>query len=98
MYSPQYQAGIIFIRKELKMVSLIQSWLDVYSDDFHLADDTSSHSLNEPGFVEHRHDQSIFSLLLKRYGTSAIPAKDVYNPYWNLYSRYYPILNKRDLC
>lgn len=98
IYSPQYQTGILFIRKEPKTVSLIQSWLDVYYEDFHLTDDTPSRSLNEPGFVEHRHDQSILSLLLKRHGTSIIPLQDVYRPSWNLYSRLYPILLKRDLC
>lgn len=98
IYFPQYQAGILFIRKEPKTVSLIHSWLDVYYEDFHLADDTPSRSPNEPGFVEHRHDQSILSLLLKRYGTSVIPLQEVYRPVWNLYTRFYPILMKRDLC
>lgn len=97
MYSPQYQAGILFIRKEPKTVSLIQSWLDIYYEDFHLADDTPSRTPNEPGFVEHRHDQSILSLLLKRHGTSVIPLNEVFRPCWNLYTRFYPILLKRDL-
>lgn len=95
--SPQYQSGIIFIRKEPKTVALVQSWLDLYYEDFHLLDDSPSLSLNEEGFVEHRHDQSALSLLLKRHGTSVIPLEEVDRPNWNLYSRFYPILIERDL-
>lgn len=98
MLSPQYQAGVVFIRKKPKTVALVQSWLDLYYENFHLLDDTPSHSPNEKGFVEHRHDQSALSLLLKRQGTSVIPLEEVYRPCWNLYSRFCPILMKRDLC
>lgn len=97
MYSPQYQAGAIFIRKEPKTVALIQSWLDMYYQDFHLMDNTPSLSPNEEGFVEHRHDQSVLSLLLKRHGTSVIPLEEVDRPNWNLYARFYPVWIKRDL-
>lgn len=97
MYSPQYQSGIIFIRKEPKTVALIKAWLDMYYYDIRLLDDTPSKSENESGFVQHRHDQSVFSLLLKRHGTSIIPLEEVDRTNWNLHSRFYPILIKRDL-
>lgn len=97
MYTPQYQSGVVFIRKEAKTVALVQQWLDVFYENFHLADDTSSLSANEPGFVEHRHDQSILSLLLKQHGTSVIPLEEVYRPNWNLKARFYPIRIERDL-
>lgn len=97
MYSPQYQSGVIFIRKEPKTVALVKSWLKVYYENFNLVDDTLSQSPNEEGFVEHRHDQSVLPLLLKRHGTSVIRLEEVYRPKWNLYSRFYPILIKRDL-
>lgn len=97
MFSPQYQSGVIFVRKEPSTVALIQNWLDLYYKDFHLLDDSPSVSLNEKGFVEHRHDQSALSLLLKRHGTSVIPLEEVYRPAWNLHSRFYPVLIKRDL-
>lgn len=97
MYTPQYQSGVVFIRKEAKTVALVQQWLDVFYENFHLADDTSSLSANEPGFVEHRHDQSILLLLLKQHGTSVIPLEEVYRPNWNLKARFYPIRIERDL-
>ena len=73
----------------------VSGLLDVFYENFHLADDTPSQSNNEVGFIEHRHDQSILSLLLKQYGTSVIPLEEVYRPNWNLYSRFYPILTQR---
>lgn len=97
MYSPQYQSGVIFIRKEPKTVALVKAWLDMYYENFYLVDDTPSLSPNEGGFVENRHDQSVLSLLLKRHGTSVIPLEEVDRPSWNLFSRFYPVLIKRDL-
>ena len=35
---------------------------------YHLLDDSKSVNPNYPGFNEHRHDQSIFSLLTKKHG------------------------------
>lgn len=96
-FSAQYQAGVIFIRKESQTIRFVQKWLDVYYKDFHLVDDSPSISSNEEGFIEHRHDQSILSILLKKHGTSTIPLEDIYRPYWDLSTRFYPILLKRDL-
>lgn len=96
-FSPQYQSGILFIRKEEATVDLIRRWQQFYYEDFHLLDDTPSRSPNEEGFVGHRHDQSVLSLLLKRHGTSVIPQEEVYRPDWDLHKRFYPILIERDL-
>lgn len=94
---PQYQASIIFVRKNNDTVSVIKKWLKVYYDDFHLADDSFSISANMEGFCEHRHDQSILSILLKIHGTSLIPLSSVYSNHWDLLKKEYPILQKRDL-
>ncbi|MCM0718135.1 glycosyltransferase family 10 [Parabacteroides sp. W1-Q-101] len=96
--SPQYQAGVIFVRKEAGTIGLIQRWLKLYYECFHLLDDSPSRSPDEAGFVEHRHDQSALSLLLKRHGASEIPLEEVYRPGWDLCKRFYPILVERDLC
>lgn len=93
----QYQSGVIFIRKEPKTVTLVKAWLDMYYENFYLVDDTLSLSPNEVGFVENRHDQSVLSLLLKRHGTSVIPLEEVDRPSWNLFSRFYPVLIKREM-
>lgn len=71
---------VLFIRKEPATVAFLQSWRDIYLNDF----------------FTHRYDSGAFSLLLKQHGASVIPLEDLYRPVWNLYSRYYPILVKRE--
>lgn len=95
--TPQYQTGTIFIRKNKDTVDVIKKWLKVYYDNFHLVDDSSSISANIQNFCEHRHDQSILSILLKIHGASLIPLFQVYATNWNLLKKEYPILQKRDL-
>lgn len=91
--------AVLFIRKEAETVGLIQRWLKLYYEEFHLLDDSRpSRFPDEDGFVEHRHDQSALSLLLKRHGASEIPLEEVHRPDWNLRDRFYPVLLKRDLC
>lgn len=96
--TPQFQGGTIFIRKNSDTVSLIERWLDVYNRHFHLADDSPSLSPNLPGFKEHRHDQSILSILLKLHGTSVIPIEECWcEGNWETLIEEYPILQARDL-
>ena len=50
---------------------LAKDWYDIAcSNNYHFIDDTPSILPNVDGFKEHRHDQSIFSLLIKKYGLS----------------------------
>ena len=37
---------------------------------------------NDSGFIDHRHDQSLFSLLRKKYGTISIP-DETYSENWS---------------
>lgn len=63
--SPQYQGGVIFIRKENETIEFVKKWIEIFSINFNFIDDTPSQIQELPGFIEHRHDQSIFSLLCK---------------------------------
>lgn len=78
--SPQFHAGLLFIRKCSSSVSFVNEWLNVFRADFKLADDTPSRSANEPGFREHRHDQSIYSILSKMRGTDSISSNEFWYP------------------
>ena len=64
----QYEPGRIVLKKSSYTVQLIQDWFDIATrDHYHLIDDSPSRLHEEiPTFVEHRHDQSIFSLLLHK--------------------------------
>jgi hypothetical protein len=62
--SGQLWAGAFVIRKTDENVKLIEKWLEIASL-YWTIDDSPSTEPNYPGFREHRHDQSIFSLLAK---------------------------------
>ena len=71
--TPMHQAGLILFNVCDKTRDLVNKWYEL-SSDYHNIDDSNSISKNLDCFIEHRHDQSIFSLLTKKY---------------NVYSNYY---------
>lgn len=99
----QIGAGIIFLKKSNDIVQLIKDWLRVYEDNFSLVDDTPSFSKNLDGFIENRHDQSIFGILCKLRGINTLSAFEYYYPSaedptkadWSKLHNY-PIWAKRD--
>lgn len=64
--SLQNQATVILLLVCPETRFLIKEWYDI-SCDYHNIDDSPSISPNYDSFIEHRHDQSIFSLLTKKY-------------------------------
>jgi len=96
-------AGIIFLRKSSEVIEFVDQWLSVYSEDFSLIDDSASLSKNFDGFVEHRHDQSLFSILCKIGNVDCesayeywFPSKgNVWKADWKIL-RDFPIHAKRD--
>lgn len=96
-------AGIIFIRKCQKSLELIKKWKEVYCSNFSLIDDSPSINKNLDGFIEHRHDQAIFSILCKLNDIQTISAfeywypsfRNIKKPDWNALKQY-PIHAKRD--
>jgi hypothetical protein len=62
----QHQASTICILKCNETYNLIKEWYEI-GCNYHLIDDSPSINSNHPSFIEHRHDQSIFSLLTKKY-------------------------------
>jgi hypothetical protein len=101
-HSPTIGAGIVFIRKCAESQKIIRDWLGVMAADFHLLDDTKSDKPNMSGFVEHRHDQSIFSILCKLNNVVTVscyeygyPSRYPNVPNWDVLKKY-PIHAKRD--
>ena len=64
--TPQLQATYFALRKCEKSVELVKQWYNI-SSIYSLLDDTPSKIINEATFIEHRHDQSILSLLIKKF-------------------------------
>lgn len=68
IHTPTIGAGLIFVKKTPTAQEFIEKWRDFSNRHPGLLDDSPSQSENLDGFVEHRHDQSLFSLLVKRDG------------------------------
>jgi hypothetical protein len=86
----QIIGGVFFLVKSEKTMNLIDEWKTI-SFIPHCINDHPSYNHNYPGFTEHRHDQSVLSLLVKKYGGKLLP--DETNPI----REGYPILATR-LC
>lgn len=92
MNSEQILSGIYIIRKCQHTIYLVDLWYET-SCNYHLLDDSRSISKNDESFQEHRHDQSILSLILKIYGTEILEDETFY---WNWNDGYFsPILATR---
>lgn len=85
--SPQRAATAFFIRKDPINIEFVEKWLAVF-DHFNLIDDTPSVSSNLSGFIENRHDQSVFSIMSKIRDVEIFPyfllCESVENPIWAL--------------
>lgn len=64
---PHMQAGTIMLRKNDLIVKIYNEIYELMSDHYHLIDDSPSINKNCNHFVEHRHDQSVFNLVMKKY-------------------------------
>jgi hypothetical protein len=68
--SEQHQGGILLINVNSKTRAFINEWYEL-GCDYHNIDDSPSIAQNSNVFREHRHDQSIYSLLFKKYNYSS---------------------------
>lgn len=93
--SNQVAAGHILLKKCKNSVNLLKEWYQALAQQPSLIDDTSSVSNNLPGFIENRHDQSVFSVLFKLRGGKPFPAIDT-NCTDTTERQQYPIWDVRD--
>jgi hypothetical protein len=62
----QIMSGVFIIRKCKRMENFLNRWLELsLKNNFNLISDSNSLHDNSNNFIEHRHDQSIFSVLIK---------------------------------
>jgi len=79
-------AGIIIYKKCDKIYDMFKLWYETCCK-YHLLNDNHSISPNYDEFIEHRHDQSIFSIIRKKFNTYYIkdetyPIGIKENPIW----------------
>lgn len=94
-HTPQFESTIIFFKKGPVVMQFVRDWYQAYLDDYSLATDSPSRIPNLHGFKENRHDQSIFSILAKKYGIAEISTNEIFQRDWNLLEKY-PIQARRD--
>ena len=75
----QIIATTFFLRKTKKNEQLIENWCEV-SQILNLIDDSESGKPRLEGFVAHRHDQAIFSILVSRYFPEIISNYEIEYP------------------
>lgn len=78
--TPQIIATHFLMRCGPTTRSFLDTWAAVWAHDVTLMDDTPSRSDNLPGFIEHRHDQSAFSILCKLGGVPTLSAVECEHP------------------
>jgi len=70
MKTSQLGSGLLMLTPSCENIDIINTWQNIAIEDkYHYSDDSPSISLNHSDFQEHRHDQSIASLLRKSRGT-----------------------------
>lgn len=74
--SEQIMSGIWMMVKNDVTTALCRRWEEITHSDMHLVDDSPSASPDMEGFVENRHDQSLFSLLVKLTGGARVMGPD----------------------
>lgn len=93
--SHQIATTQILLRKGESSLRFVREWNQVWYEQFSLIDDSPSKSPNLPGFIENRHDQSIFSLMYKLKGGTPLPSGETdVADYSNMEE--YPIWDVRD--
>ncbi len=80
-------ATVLILKKCKHSQNIINEWYRICSNHYNLLDDSPSIQKNFDNFIEHRHDQSIFSLLCLKYKTESLddetyPPNIKENPIW----------------
>lgn len=76
--SSQAWAGCFMLRKTPLSQQMVDRWYDIHMNHYDLTTDKRSQAPNLPGFRENRHDQSVFSLLVKSYNSIELSSTEVY--------------------
>lgn len=88
----QVHASAFFIKKTKNMIEFIEEIKKVsIENDYHYVNDNESVLKNDKTFIEHRHDQSLFSLMCKKNNAHLIEDETYWEPNWNVDGRNYPI-------
>jgi hypothetical protein len=71
--TPQRMASFMCFRKTADSLVIVSEYLNLACNPHLLMDAPNTDGWVEPGFVDHRHDQSIWSLLTKKHNITLLP-------------------------
>ena len=80
----QMQSGLVFLRVQESTREFVDTWLNTMTSDEFLINNAPSRLDLPDGFVKHRHDQSVFSVMAKIHGAIAFSADEVWAPKVNV--------------
>ena len=86
-------ATTILIRKNQHSIDVINEWYK-NCENYDLINDSKSNE--SPLFIDHRHDQSIYSILVNKYGSIKLIDETYFHPNWEINGKNYPIWAKRN--
>ena len=94
LHTPQHASGIFLIHNVAAGRDFARTWRDIVTCDYRFVADYPSGVPNHPSFREHRHDQSVYSILVKKRQCVSIPDETWWAPDWDGH-RQYPIHARR---
>lgn len=94
--SNMVQAGMIMLSNNQISRELVKDWyLSTISEGYRLVDDSESITPNSSSFIEHRHDQALFSVLFRQRNLRAIADETSFPNAWTTDGASYPIWASR---
>jgi hypothetical protein len=75
----QHMGGFWVFRKTRESVAFVREWLELVQDPRVVTDDESVLGPEYEAFKEHRHDQSVSSLLVKQWGLKPYTPPDAFS-------------------
>jgi len=73
IHSNQLMATVVMLKKCPNTTMLINEWYTALCENPSLFTDDGDNAIQNKEFIDHRHDQSIFSIIRKTYKTEVIP-------------------------
>jgi hypothetical protein len=77
--SKQLVGGVLLFRKCPHSISLINSFYTTLYDNPLLFIDKRDFNIQDKQFIDHRHDQSVFSIIRKQFGTDLLADETYFN-------------------
>lgn len=99
--TPGLQSGVIFFKNTEPQRNFVRRWRNIGTEFPFLFSDKFDPLIQLPGFIAPRHDQTVFSLLAKKWGADTLSAWETWLP--GMSRRRYqsfassPIVARRDL-